>query len=102
MFLIRVPNGHGIFTHQLHSYEENNNTISSNNNLQIESKMRVYPNPSNNRVYVLGSSKRIEVFNILKRIYHSEEEVDSINVSEWNSGIYFVKSGRSVVKFIKQ
>ena len=48
-------------------------------------------------------SKRIEVFNILgKRIYHSEEEVDSINVSEWNSGIYFVKSGRSVVKFIKQ
>ena len=55
----RVPNGHGIL-HQLHSYEENNNTISSNNNLQIESKkMRVYPNPSNNRVYVLGS-KRIE------------------------------------------
>ena len=98
----RVPNGHGIFTHQLHSYEENNNTISSNNNLQIESKMRVYPNPSNNRVYVLGASKRIEVFNILgKRIYHSEEEVDSINVSEWNSGIYFVKSGRSIVKFIK-
>lgn len=99
----RVPNGHGVFTHQLHSHEENNNTISSNNNLQIESKMRLYPNPSNNRVYVLGASKRIEVFNILgKRIYHSEEEVDSINVSEWNSGIYFVKSGRSVVKFIKQ
>ena len=99
----RVPNGHGVFTHQLHSHEENNNTISSNNNLQIKSKMRLYPNPSNNRVYVLGASKRIEVFNILgKRIYHSEEEVDSINVSEWNSGIYFVKSGRSVVKFIKQ
>ena len=70
---------------------------------RLNPEMRVYPNPSNNRVYILGASKRIEVFNIIeKEFYHSVDEVDSITISEWNSGIYFVKSGRSAVKFIKQ
>ena len=41
------------------------------------------------------------MFNILGKI-HSEEEVDSINISKNGIVVFtFVKSGRSIVKFIK-
>jgi len=31
-----------------------------------------------------------------------KQEVKSIDISNWENGIYFVKSGNSVVKIIKQ
>jgi hypothetical protein len=33
---------------------------------------------------------------------YSENKVVSIDISDWKSGIYFVKSGNSVVKILKQ
>jgi hypothetical protein len=36
-----------------------------------------------------------------QKIY-SENKVTSIDISAWESGIYFVKSGNSVVKILKQ
>ena len=50
----RVPNGNGVFTHQQESYNMNNQSVSSYNNSSISTKMRVYPNPSNNKIYVLA------------------------------------------------
>ena len=98
----RVPNGFGTFVHQSHSQDLHNNSISSENNIQISTRMRVYPNPSNNKIYILGASEKLEVFNIIGECVFKSENVNSINISDWRSGIYFVKSGKSVVKFIKQ
>ena len=98
----RVPNGYGPFVHQLHSQNLSNNTVASDNNFTILSEMRVYPNPSNNRIYILGTSATLEVFNIIGESVFKSENVNSINIADWKSGIYFVKSGKSVVKFIKQ
>ncbi len=98
----RVPNGYGPFVNQLHSQNLSNNTVASDNNFTILSEMRVYPNPSNNRIYILGTSATLEVFNIIGESVFKSENVNSINIADWKSGIYFVKSGKSVVKFIKQ
>ena len=98
----RFPNGYGPFVHQLHSQNLSNNTVASDNNFTILSEMRVYPNPSNNRIYILGTSATLEVFNIIGESVFKSENVNSINIADWKSGIYFMKSGKSVVKFIKQ
>ena len=64
--------------------------------------MRVYPNPSNNRIYVLGATERVSVFNMIGQEVFHKKQVKSIDISNWENGIYFVKSGNSVVKIIKQ
>jgi hypothetical protein len=33
---------------------------------------------------------------------YAEEQINSVDISSWENGIYFVKSGNSVVKIIKQ
>ena len=98
----RVPNGNGIFVHQSQSYNLNNQSVSSDNNVILSNRMRAYPNPANNIVYVLGSTGKIEVYTMLGELVVTLDHVKSINISEWNSGIYFIKSGASVVKIIKQ
>ena len=49
-----------------------------------------------------GASKVIEVFNTLGKKIYSSTNVNSINISDWESGIYLLKSGTSFSKFIKQ
>ena len=64
--------------------------------------MRVYPNPSNNRIYVLGATEGVSIFNMIGQEVFAKQEVKSVDISNWENGIYFVKSGNSVVKIIKQ
>ena len=33
---------------------------------------------------------------------YAEKQINSVDISNWENGIYFVKSGNSVVKIIKQ
>jgi hypothetical protein len=97
----RVPNGNGTFIHQSQTFDATNQIVSSVVP-SISSKMRIYPNPSNSRVYIMGSTTKVEVFNLLGGKVFSSENVKSIDISSWDSGIYFVKSGNDVVKIIKQ
>ena len=98
----RVPNGTGVMTHQTQSYDANNQTISGMNNVELHANMRVYPNPSNTRIYILGATTTVDIFNMMGQKIYSENKVISIDISAWESGIYFVKSGNSVVKILKQ
>ena len=98
----RVPNGSGVMQYQNHTYEADNQPASGNSNIIFETAFRVYPNPSNTRIYLLGTTQTINVFNVMGKIVYSEDEVESIDISNWESGIYFVHSGDSVVKIIKQ
>jgi len=70
--------------------------------VNVSGNMRVYPNPSNNKIYILGATESVSVFNMMGQEVFAKQEVKSIDISNWENGIYFVKSGNSVVKIIKQ
>ena len=97
----RVPNGNGIFILQEESQDLNNQSVSSDNIVSHTSKIRVYPNPSNSKIYILGTNQKVEVYNIIGELVYGPDNTTTINISDWESGIYFVKSGLSVVKIIK-
>jgi hypothetical protein len=101
----RVPNGTGTFIHQGETYNANNqitsSVIDSKNNHE---KLRVYPNPSNNRIYILGAKGELSIHNLIGQEVFSDyiNTTISIDISSWNSGTYFLKSNDKVVKIIKQ
>ena len=98
----RVPNGTGPMQYQTHTYDATNQNGTGIDNVNVSGKMRVYPNPSNNRIYVLGATEGVSIFNMMGQEVFNKKQVKSIDISNWENGIYFVKSGNSVVKIIKQ
>jgi hypothetical protein len=98
----RVPNGTGTMRYQDHTYDASNQLPSLVSDFNNVSKIRVYPNPSNSRIYILGAKEEIYVHDIMGKEIFSDKYVNSVDISNWESGIYFVKSGDSVVKIIKQ
>jgi hypothetical protein len=98
----RVPNGSGVMQYQTHTYDATNQNGTGINDVYISGNMRVYPNPSNSRIYILGATKGVSVFNMMGQEVFAKQEVESVDISSWENGIYFVKSGNSVVKIIKQ
>ena len=98
----RVPNGIGTMQYQTQTYNASNQNISGITDAYIDSKIRVYPNPSNNRIYILGQTGSITILNMMGQEIYTGYDKKSVDISNWESGIYFVKSGNSVVKIIKQ
>jgi len=98
----RVPNGTGVMQYQDHTYYAANDNSTGINNTLINSSLRVYPNPSNNKIYILGVTNTINVFDISGKKVHSQDNSKSIDISGWTPGIYFLRSGASVVRIIKQ
>ena len=100
----RVPNGTGTFIHQGETYKANNQNISGITNVNISSKMRVYPNPSNNRIYILGAKGELSIHNLIGQEVFSDyiNTTISIDISSWQAGVYFVKTNNKTVKIIKQ
>ncbi|MGY8989197.1 MAG: T9SS type A sorting domain-containing protein, partial [Flavobacteriales bacterium] len=87
--------------YQEESQDLNNQTFSSDNNIPHASNIRVYPNPSNSKIYILGTNQKVEVYNMIGELVYGPSNSTTIDISDWKSGIYFVKSGLSVVKIIK-
>ena len=85
--------------HKLDATNQNGTGIT---NLNVSGKLRVYPNPSNNRIYILGATESIDFFNMMGQKVYTENQINSVDISSWENGIYLLKSGNSVVKFIKQ
>ena len=51
---------------------------------------------------MLGVEDYVSVFNIVGQKIYEEKDVTSIDIKNWESGIYFVRSGKKMVKIIKQ
>jgi hypothetical protein len=98
----RVPNGSGVMQYQTHTYDDNNLLVSAVNQVSAGTNLRVYPNPSNNRIYILGATEGVSVFNMMGQEVFAKKEVESVDISNWENGVYFVKSGNRLVKIIKQ
>jgi len=97
-----VPNGTGPMEYQTQTYDATNQNGTGMVNISVSGKMRVYPNPSNNRIYILGATESIAIFNMMGQKVYTEKQMNSVDISSWENGIYFVKSANSVVKIIKQ
>jgi hypothetical protein len=72
--------------------------------------IRIYPNPANDRLYIETQTLTIEIYDVYGRrqnLKNSETQKlrNSIDISELNSGVYFVKikneDGEVVKRFIK-
>ena len=98
----RVPNGNGPMKYQNHTHSYENQPISSTGDLYHNNRLRVYPNPSHTRVYILGNTELIRVFNMMGQEVYCNTQVNSIDISHWESGIYFIKSEEDIVKIIKR
>tara|TARA_B100000902_G_scaffold221471_1_gene210382 strand:+ start:1958 stop:4150 length:2193 start_codon:yes stop_codon:yes gene_type:complete len=100
----RVPNGSGAFTHQSETFNKNNQNISGFNSY-VDNKIRVYPNPSNDRVYILGIDGEFSIYNMFGQELFSDcinGRTISIDISRWNTGVYFIKTNNLTKKIIKQ
>ena len=100
----RVPNGTGVFTRQSETFNKNNQNISGFNSY-IDNKIRVYPNPSNDRVYILGIDGEFTIYNMFGQEIFSDcinGRTISIDISRWNTGVYFIKTNNLTKKIIKQ
>ena len=95
----RVPNGNGVFTYQNHSQGLNNQSISSINQVSFIGDLQIHPNPSSDKVYILGSTDDIQIYNISGELIFTSSE-KTIDVSNWDKGLYLIKSGISVSKLI--
>jgi hypothetical protein len=101
----RIPNGNGIFTHQRETYNANNQIISSSPDYEGKrNRLRVFPNPSHSRIYILGAKNELRIYNLVGQEVFSQSVSGtfSVDVSNWETGVYFVKSNSNVVKIIKQ
>ena len=97
----RVPNGTGVMQYQDHTYDATNQSPVSIDYIDSSTNFRVYPNPSNERIYILGTSEDIAVFNMTGQQVFKGYNNKSIDISTWQDGIYFIHSNGAVVKIIK-
>jgi len=67
----------------------------------IKSKIEVFPNPSKSSITITGTEFSSYIINIMGQQIYSFKGDQKIDISSWNNGVYFLKSGDSVVKFIK-
>ena len=98
----RVPNGSGVMIYQDHTYNAPNSIVSSHLEHKNISFLKVYPSPSTNIIYLLGDFEEVLVYNLAGQNVFSSNKVNSIDISDWKSGVYFIYSKGLVQKFIKQ
>ena len=73
---------------------------------KIESKLRLFPNPSGSVVYLegLNLSDQIEIRNELGQLitqFNAQDEINAIDVSSFSNGLYFVRVKDSTQEPIK-
>ena len=94
--------------------EESEEPENPDGNIEVaENNFNIYPNPVNDRLYIETESEieEVVVYDIFGRcqnlkISESQKLRNSINVTELNSGVYFVKvvteKGEAVQRFVKK
>lgn len=86
-------------------------TTDKSQNLELENKIKVYPNPSSNFVYISVISEleiqSVKVFDLNgKIVMQSQNQLNKLNISELNSGLYILQiktnKGLAFKKLTKQ
>lgn len=112
-------NGSGLYVVNVVAVYENEKTsVGAVNNIMVESgeyifeneiKFDIYPNPADNNIIINTEDniKEINIFNIYGiSVYSSHRTTESVDVSNLNSGVYFIKvsndKGETVKPFIRK
>ena len=67
------------------------------------SNLKIYPNPALTLLHFENApSKEVKLFDSLGKVILSNPTVNTINVSGFPSGVYFLKVGEQVSRFIKE
>jgi len=101
----RVPNGTGAFTIQAPTFSASNNLNTGVDEIVTDAGISVYPNPASGYVKIYlskAAGESLEIFNsfgqqMVKEVFTNRYE---INVSDWANGLYFIRSGKSVKRFV--
>jgi hypothetical protein len=80
--------------------------VLSNTEHELETNVKIYPNPSKNTLNIEGITKdtKYKIFNILgNKIMEGKFNIlNTINISELSQGMYFIKlKNHSTIKFLK-
>ncbi len=102
----RVPNGTGNFVIQAHTFNANNeNGVNAVTDIAEQNQLEIYPNPASGHVTVRSDYDqigRIQVFNALGQVVLEREArfATKIDVSDWQSGVYWVRAGVELRKLV--
>ena len=80
----------------------NDSTLSLNS---LETfKFSIYPNPVNEIMTLENANcSEVEIYNLIgKKIKSATVVNNNINLGELNKGIYFIKAGDNILKFLKK
>jgi len=105
MGFARVPNGYGNFIIQQPTFNYNNNLVSVEEIQSLASGFIIYPNPANANLNIKltsGLNTKAEIMNaygqkIFEQIFQNEIRIP---VHQWQPGIYFVRCGDVIKKFV--
>ncbi|MCC6726912.1 MAG: CotH kinase family protein [Saprospiraceae bacterium] len=103
----RIPNGTGDFVIKTQTFNANNESGVNGVNEDISSQklLEIYPNPANGQVSVRSSSNlpvRLQAFNAIGQIV-LERDIQGfakLDISNWQSGIYWLKTGDATRKLV--
>lgn len=102
----RVPNGTGNFTQQTHTFKGNNDFVSIEDVEAFENDLKIYPNPSNTQVTIsvanYSEAFEVTILNALgQKVFNTTiENSKTIDVSEWQKGVYFFETENIVKRFV--
>ena len=66
------------------------------------SQIAIYPNPANNILY-FSEAQSFKIFDIYGRVLkQSKIEQSSVNISDLNKGMYYIKFENNLLKFVKE
>jgi hypothetical protein len=71
-----------------------------------ESGLHVWPNPARTELHIADAAGKVTVCDLTGRVVWRAEATGAeelqINIAGWAKGMYFVRAGRSTVKFVKE
>lgn len=94
----RIPNGIGDFVLADHTFGKNNESTTHTSNLtQLQNRMSLYPNPSNDFVQICGFPNvkfDVQIYNILGKLLMNRtlEDQGTLDVSHLDNGVYLIQS----------
>jgi len=78
------------------------------NDKNSENKISVYPNPAKNMVNITVSqneNQNLNIFNAQGQLIYTiqhHENIQNIDISNWKTGLYFIRYQNHVLKFLKE
>lgn len=79
--------------------------IASLDEPEIEKTFKFYPNPASSQITIESELGEIQVFNSIGALVLQktlESSLETLNISELNPGVYFIKMGQKTLRLVKE